>query len=110
MLVEIVAFGDLAHGTRGLAGRQNDQASGGGRRQMRRQAALWVGGGHRRAEQPVEEGARRCGQGSNSGAAERPRRAQVSRGPLRMGSAIIAGKITERDGALWMILCAIGAR
>src|SRR5262249_43181379 len=33
MFVEIVAFGDLGHGTRGLAGRQNGQASGGGRRQ-----------------------------------------------------------------------------
>src|SRR5262249_1316617 len=70
--VEIVAFGDLGHGACGLAGRQNDQASGRGRRQMRRQAALGVRCGHRRAEQPFGNGARRCGQGSNSGAVERP--------------------------------------
>src|SRR5262249_24882808 len=100
MLVKIVAFGALGNGTRGLAGRQNDQASGGGRRQMRRQAALRVGGGHRRAEQPVEEGARRCGQGSNLGAAECPRRALVSRGPLRMGSTIIAPNSRTRRGML----------
>src|SRR5262249_20969106 len=109
-LVEIVAFGDLGHGTGSLAGRQNEQASGGGRRQMRRQAALRVRGRHRRAEQPVEKGARRCGQGSNSGAAECPRRAQVSRGPRRMGSTIIASKIAERAAACWIILRAIGAR
>src|SRR5262249_6549303 len=104
MLVEIVAFGDLGPRSRGRAGRlaggQNDQASGAGRRQMRRQAALRVRGGHRRAEQPVEEGARRCGQGSNSGAAERPRRALVSRGPLRMGSTIIAQNSRTRRGML----------
>jgi hypothetical protein len=27
-----------------------------------------------------------------------------------MGSAIIAGKIAERAGACWIILCAIGER
>jgi hypothetical protein len=105
-----VAFGDLGHGACGLARRQNDQASGRGRRQMRRQATLRVRGGHRRAEQPFENGARRCGQGSNSGAAERPPGAQVSRGALRIGSTIIARKIAERAVACWIILRAIGAR
>jgi hypothetical protein len=77
---------------------------------MRRQAALRVRGRHRRAEQPFEKGARRCGQGWNSDATERPRGAQVSRDPLRIGSTIIASKIAERAAACWIILRAIGAR
>ena len=108
--VEIVAFGDLGHGAGSLAGRQNEQASGGGRRQMRRQAALRVRGRHRRAEKPLEKGARRCAQGSSSGVAERPRCTQLSPGPLRMGSAFIAREIAERAAACWIILRAIGGR
>src|SRR5262249_24178185 len=108
--VEIVAFGNLGHGAGSLAGRQDEQASGGGRRQMRRQAARRVRRRHRRPEQPLEKGARRCGEGSSSGVAERPRCMQVSRGPLRMGSGFITRKIAERAAARRIILRAIGAR
>jgi hypothetical protein len=65
-LVEIAALGDRGHGTRRLAGRQDDQSSGcWRRRQMRGETIRGVGGGDRGAEQVFEKGARRNGQDAN---------------------------------------------
>ena len=63
-LVEIVTLRHLGHRTGGLAGGQNQQASGcGGCGQMRRQAACRMRGRNRGAEQVFQEGARGRGHG-----------------------------------------------
>jgi hypothetical protein len=80
--LNVVALGDLRHGTGGLAGGQNDQPSGWGRRQTRPQAALRMRGGHRGAEQSLEKKPCRSHQGSSSRAA-RAARFDLSPGPLR---------------------------
>jgi hypothetical protein len=62
-LAEIAALGDCGHGTRRLAGSQDDQPSGCRRWwQVRGKTIRRVRGGDRCAEQVFEKGARRDGQ------------------------------------------------